>query len=195
MAFLTIEQREGKRGQARVRATTKASETAGGTRRAVNAGGRPCSRWCSSVFPRTVELQEAGSLVATLNRPDLRCYSLSTRTTSRWVISPKRIPWASSLSRRVSKPASAALNPSSSETMMAVNPRPIVRSIRWRTARNPGDSVIAGRSSLLKRARFSSTRAGSRRSPLRRSSGRPRRANQPLRARPPRALCCLPTGL
>jgi hypothetical protein len=55
--------------------------------------------------------------------------------------------------------------------------------------------VIAGRSSLLKRARFSSTRAGSRRSPLRRSSGRPRRANQPLRARPPRALCCLPTGL
>src|SRR5439155_17705509 len=35
---------------------------------------------------------EAGSLVATWNRPDLRCYSLSTRTTSRWVISPKCIP-------------------------------------------------------------------------------------------------------
>jgi hypothetical protein len=35
------------------------------------------------------------------------------------------------------------LNASSSETMMAVNPWPVARSIRWRTARKPGDPVIA----------------------------------------------------
>jgi hypothetical protein len=40
---------------------------------------------------------------------------------------------------------------------MALSPRPVVRSIRLRTARNPGDALIAGRTSLLKKATFSST--------------------------------------
>jgi hypothetical protein len=58
---------------------------------------------------------------------------------------------------RASKPTSAVLNASSSDTMMALSPRPVVRSIRLRTARNPGDALIAGRTSPLKKATFSST--------------------------------------
>src|SRR3954453_8802768 len=51
MAFLTIEGRGGKRGQARERAGTKAPQEEGNGRRRVTARGRECPRWCSLSVP------------------------------------------------------------------------------------------------------------------------------------------------
>jgi hypothetical protein len=72
MAFLTIERRDGKRGQAREAPGTKIQQAGGIAEGRVTVRGRRCSRWCSlSVFPcRCCEFRmpDLDAIVATADR-------------------------------------------------------------------------------------------------------------------------------